>query len=376
MEVDVPPLRHDQFALLARPRVSRLLATLGIVLITIGLYVPVAGRDVVMQSGPLLPASQTWAFENTVAAPLGPFHLGHLALRLQLGLLALFSALILGGLALIPLLWRTLSPNGTVVLRRISAAWLVLVFGLAVASLPAWWQFMSQPPPGPPVTTTTLAASYLLPGAIIFPLGVLVTGTGLLLRFREPLPTSVPALALRTGWWWIATFLLTAGALVWGIGFYLMPVVTTAACPPVIFSVTQFARGACAGLDSDQVLHVAYDAGLGPIPTLVFIVGSNFAFLVAAGCITTLGGWTRQLSVATLAWLSAWPVVALCVAFVALHGVGEVAQQGFQLTAVTGAGWHVAAGMVVTFVGIGLVVLGQIGLWRELVRRKRSAYAP
>jgi hypothetical protein len=34
-----------------------------------------------------------------------------------------------------------------------------------------------------------------------------------------------------------------------------------------------------------------------------------------------------------------------------------------------------APGMVVTFAGIGLVALGQLGLWRELVRRKGTANA-
>ena len=52
-----------------------------------------------------------------------------------------------------------------------------------------------------------------------------------------------------------------------------------------------------------------------------------------------------------------------------------VAQHGFQLTAATGTGWHVGPGMIVTFVGIGLVALGQFGLWRELGRRKGAASA-
>jgi len=168
---------------------------------------------------------------------------------------------------------------------------------------------------------------------------------------------------------------LTVGALVWGIGFYLMPQASTAACPPVTFSVTQFAQGACAGLDSDQVLYDAYNAGLNPVALVLFTLGRHFEVLVAAACITTLGGWTSRLSVTTLAWLFAWPVLALGVALVALQGVGVVAQQGFQLTAATGAGWHMAPGMVVTFVGIGLVALGQLGLWRELVRRKGTVSA-
>jgi hypothetical protein len=134
-------------------------------------------------------------------------------------------------------------------------------------------------------------------------------------------------------------------------------------------------HSACAGLDSDQVLQDAYYAGLNPIALFLFALGRNFELLVAAGCITTLGGWTRRLSVKTLIWLAAWPVLALGVALVALQGVGVVAQRGFHLTAATGAGWHLAPGMVVTLVGIGLVVLGQFGLWRELVRHIGTASA-
>ncbi|MGO8948666.1 MAG: hypothetical protein ACLQUY_13610 [Ktedonobacterales bacterium] len=371
MNVYAEPLRPNRFALqLVRPWVSRLIATLGVVLMTVGLYVPIADRVVLVHSNPVSRYSQTWALTNTVAAPLGPLHLGHLLLLIELGFLAAFSVLTLGGLALIPLLWRSLSPQRAAVLRWTYAVWLVLLTILAVASLPAWRQFMLQPPPGPPLALSTLQASYLLPGALIFPLGMLLSGAALALLLTEPLPAPASAATRRTGWWWIATFALTLGALVWGVGFYLMPETTTAACPPLMFSVTQLAHGACAGLDSDQVLHAAYSAGLGPIALFFFTAGSNFEFVVAAACITTFGGWTRQLSVPALAWLVAWPVLAVGVAIVALQGVGVVDQHGFNLTVATGADWHVAPGMVATFVGIGLVVLGQIGLWGELVRHK------
>jgi hypothetical protein len=292
---------------------------------------------------------------------------------MALGSEVVYSLLTLGGLALIPLLWQPLSPRATTRVRWTYAVWLLLLTILAVAGLPAYWQFMSQSLAGPVSRFITVGAPYLLPGAVVFPLGALVSCAALPLMLREPLPTLGPA--PRTGWQWIAALVLTAGALVWGIGFYLMPETITAACPPVTFSVTHFAYGACAGLDSDQVLAAAYNAGLNPIARLLFTLGRNFELLVAAGGITTLGGWTRRLSVYTLAWLAVWPMLALGVALVALHGVAVVAQQGLQLTFATGHGWHMAPGMVVTFAGIGLVALGQLGLWRELVRRKGTANA-
>jgi hypothetical protein len=239
METQAQPLRQNRFSLLlARPWASRLIATLGIVLMTVGLYVSFAGRDVIFHGEPVSRSSDTWAIGNSVDAPLAFLHVERMWLPLQLGFLAVSSALTLGGVALIPLLWRSLSPKGTAVARWTFAAWLLLLTILAVADLPAWWQFMSQPPPGPSSTTITLGASYILPGAVVFPLGVLVNCAALSLMLREPLPTAALAPARRTSWQVTGALALTVGALVWGIGFYLMPEAITAACPPVIFSVT------------------------------------------------------------------------------------------------------------------------------------------
>ncbi len=376
METQAEPVRQNRLTvLLARPWASRLIATLGIIVMTVGLYVPVVGRDLLVDGGLIRHSrSETWTIGNSIHAPLASLHLERMPLPVYLGFEAVYSVLILGGLALIPLLWRPLSPKGTTLVRWTYVAWLVLLTILAVVGLPAWWQFMSQPPPSE--QPIALQASYLLPGAVVFPLGVLLSCAALLLILREPRPMLAPALAQRTGWQWIATLVLTVGAFVWGIGFYLMPEAITAACPPVIFSLTQFAHGTCAGIDSDQVLvRAGYEIGSSPIALFLYALGRNYELMVAAAGITTLGGWTRQVSVQTLAWLAVWPVLALGVALMALQGASLVAQHGFQLTAATGTGWHVGPGMIVTFVGIGLVALGQVGLWRELGRRKGAASA-
>jgi hypothetical protein len=352
-------------ALSSRPWAARLIATLRIVLMTVGLSVPFAGRDLLVQGDSVSRSSETWTVGNAVGASLAFLRLWDMSLPLPLGFgaVSVYSLLTLGGLALIPLLWRLLSAEGAVRVRWTYAAWLSLLTILAVVGLPAWGQFMSQPPPAPWPETITLGTSYLLPGAMVFPLGVLVNGVALALILREPLPLllSPPAPAPRSGWQLSATLVLTAGALVWVVGFYLMPETTTAACPLVIFSASQFAHGTCAGLDSDQVQAAASYAGLDPIGRFFFAVGTNFVLLVAVGGITALGGWTRQLAVGTLAWLAAWPALALGVALVALQGVGVIAQHGFKLTA-TSSNWHMGPGMVVTFIGIGLVALGQLGL--------------
>ena len=374
METQAHPLRQNRFPLLlGRPWASRLIATLGIVVMTVGLDVPVVGRDWIFDGDFFGSRSITWSVGDWIRTVV--LYGRRVPLSLQLGLDAVYSVLTLGGLALIPLLWRPLSPKGTARLRWTYAIWLLVLTILAVVGLPAWWQDLSQlysgpSLPGPSSQYPTLGSPYILPGVVVFPLGVLISCAALFLMRREPAPVASSAPAPRTGWQLSAALVLTAGVLIWGIGFYLMPQAITGPCPAVTFSVTQFVHGTCAGIDSDQVLVADYAADMNPVALLLYTLGRNFELLVAIGCITALGGWTRRLSVGTLAWLAAWPVLALGVALVALQGVSVVAQRGFQLTIATGTGWHMAAGMVVTFVGIGLVALGQVGLWHELVRRK------
>ncbi|MGZ3681173.1 MAG: hypothetical protein ACXWQR_22365, partial [Ktedonobacterales bacterium] len=150
METYAPPLRQNRFsALLARPWASRLIATLGIVVMTVGLSVPVAGRDVLFDSDPASRYLETWAIGNSVGTLLAFLHVGRIALALHLGFDAVYSVLTYGGLALIPLLWRPLSPTGTARVRWTYAIWLLLLTILAVAGLSVWWQSMSQPLPGP-----------------------------------------------------------------------------------------------------------------------------------------------------------------------------------------------------------------------------------
>jgi hypothetical protein len=374
MEAQAGPLRQYRLStLLAHPWAARLIATVGIVVMTVGLYAPCAGSEILFHADPVtvVRSSGTWMIANVgVVAPV-VFHV--MLLPLVLGQFAVYALITFGGLALLPLLWRPLSPRRNTAVRWIYAIWLALLTLLALARLPDLRQFLSQLPTGTAPQTYTLEAAHILPGVVVFPLGVLISCAALTLMLREQLPLESPAPASRTRWQWASAVVLTVGVLVWGIGFYLMPEAVTATCPTVIFSVTQFAHGACAGLDSDQVRAAAGYAGIGPIASMLNALGNNFALLVATGCITALGGWTRHLSVATLAWLATWPALALGVAFVALQGVDAVAQRNFRLTVASGADWHMASGMVVTFAGIGLVVLGQLGLWRELVRRHSTA---
>lgn len=374
MEDPQGPRQSRRPSLKARWWLTRLIATLGVVVMTLGLYTPAIVTTVRFGFHDPTIETVTWTARNLIglAAPFHPW--ARLPLPMILGLDAALSALMLGGLALLPLLWRPLSPKGAELLRWAYAAWLALMVILAVAGLFALRQ------------TVPLAFSlakqfgafgsyHVLPGVIVFPLGAVVVCAALVLLFREPAPAMLSAPAPRNGWQWAATLTLTAGALVWLVGFYLMPQAITTACPPVTFSVTQFAHGACAGIDSDQALQWAWYAGLNPMALQLYTLGRNFELLVAFGAITALGGWTWLLSVRTLAWLAAWPTLAFGVALVALQGVGDVAEKGLWLTAATGGSWHAAPGMAVTFAGIALVALGQAGLWREWARQRAAAPA-
>jgi hypothetical protein len=370
---------------LTLPWVPRLIATLGILAMVLGLYKPIAGRDVVVvpiasggeiaHDGPATHIAETWAISKTMLyAALTVFHGRRVPLRVELGTIAVISALALGGLGLIPLLWRPLSPKVTALLRRSFATWLFVLAIFAMVAGTRWWHVMAQPPLKPGFQTI-VASEYLLPAAALFPLGVLLNAGAVALLFNEPLPAYSPTPAHRTGWQLAAALALTVGALMWGIGFYLMPAVVTTGCPSVIFAVTHFELRTCAGLDSDQVQVPAYYAGLNGVALFFHAVGRHFDFLVGAGCITALGGWTRRLTVATLAWLAAWPVLALGVALIALQGAGIIVRHGYWLTA--GPDWRVGPGMYATFAGLGLVALGQCGLWLEMARQhtKKRALA-
>ncbi|HEU5348718.1 MAG TPA: hypothetical protein VFU63_08920, partial [Ktedonobacterales bacterium] len=164
---------------LARPWAIRLTATLGIVLMTVGLFVPAAGREAIVHSDPASRFSQMWTIGNSVGASLAflrPEHTPRTSwLESDAVYSVVYSILTLGGLALIPLLWQPLSRRGNAAMRWVYAVWLALLTILAIAGMPAWWQFMSQPPSEQLPEPITLEASYILPGVIVFPLGVLVS---------------------------------------------------------------------------------------------------------------------------------------------------------------------------------------------------------
>lgn len=348
----------------------RLLATIGVALTLVGFYTPFVGRDTMVHAYNVSRFSQTWTLQGTAFDVMYIIHRGRFSLMLALVMWAVYSALTLGGLALIAQVWRSISATAATRTRWIYGAWLLLMAALAVMGLLVWHYFMSVAANDPMARLDDAGPLYIMPGAILFPLGLLASVVALPLLRWAPLAASP---APRTAWQWAASLTLTAGAILWLVGFYLMPEAVTSACPPVTFSVTQFAHGACAGLDSDQMLQNASFTHLNPIATLLYTLGRHFDLLVAIGGITLLGGWTRQLSALTLAWLAIWPALAFGVAIVALQGVAFLAQNGFKLTYATGGGWHMAAGMIVTFAGIGLVALGQLGLWREMVKQKLAA---
>jgi hypothetical protein len=360
-------------AWLAQPWVARLAATLGIIITTQGLLVPFVGRDLLIKfsGGDVLHSAETWSIDSALLAPLRQVvPLQPLSVTAYLLIDAALSLIGLGGLALIPLLWLARGRTGIVWARRLYGAWLSCLLLLAMVGLVLWRQLVSQEPTrfGSPDIAYALGPLHLLPGVVVFPLGALLASGGLYLISQMDLPL-VESTA-RSRWQWAAATTLTVGMLTWLIGFYLMPEAITAACPPMSFSATQFAHGACAGLDSDQVMAAASNAGLPLIGRLLYNVGAYFELLVALGLITTFYSWIKRLSAPALAWLAIWPALAFGVALVALRGVGAAAQAHFTLSATAGSDWRVASGLIVTFLGIALTVLGELGLWSAWLQQR------
>jgi len=95
MATRVQPRRQHRFALLlpllARPRAVRLIATLGSVLVTVGLYVPDAGRALLFHGDPvhchpMARTCDTWVIADAVRAGFAPLSSAALSLPAQLGI--------------------------------------------------------------------------------------------------------------------------------------------------------------------------------------------------------------------------------------------------------------------------------------------------
>src|SRR5262249_5840569 len=127
--------------------------------------------------GDLIQSLNVWTIGDAVRAPLASLPVGRMPLPVYLGVEVVSSVLVLGGLALVPVLWEPLSPKGTALVRWTYVAWLVLLTILAVPCLPMWWQVMSQPSPSG--QAIPMEVSYLLPGVVVFPFGVLLSGAAL-----------------------------------------------------------------------------------------------------------------------------------------------------------------------------------------------------
>jgi hypothetical protein len=198
METLSPRGHAEQVQRRARwPWLSRLLATIGITLVTAGLYAPIAGNEIVASGGPVTRTAAIWSIHDSVGALFALLHLPR-AILLQLGIFALYSVVTLGGLALLLLLWRPLSPAATARLRWICGLWLVLLTTLAVVGEVARWQSVSQRASAPASSLFSVGPPYLLPGVIVFPLGVVLCCAALFWRW-EPLPTTPPP-TTRTPW--------------------------------------------------------------------------------------------------------------------------------------------------------------------------------
>ena len=81
METRAQPLHPRPLSTLrARPWISRLIATLGVALMTNGLYAPVAGSDVLVPGDVISRYSETWIIRNSIDASLAFLHLESMSL--------------------------------------------------------------------------------------------------------------------------------------------------------------------------------------------------------------------------------------------------------------------------------------------------------
>jgi hypothetical protein len=162
---------------------------------------------------------------------------------------------------------------------------------------------------------------------------------------------------------------VTAGALVWALGFVALPWATTN-CATVTLSLNHYVNGTCAGLDAGDVLgtslglanHLAVSASPSEIALLAYGLLAGGALLVV------IGSWRRRSAWTLCAWLTAWLVVAGVAALVALRGVGIIVRTVPTLSTASRGAWVPGLGVYVRLLGLLLVAGGFVALWWRALR--------
>lgn len=158
--------------------------------------------------------------------------------------------------------------------------------------------------------------------------------------------------------------LVSAGILLWGLGFMAIPWATVN-CPITPITMNHFVSGRCAALDSGDALSYfatpslsreAWNLAGGIYPLYGVLVGGGLFVLIAL--------WRTSPSRAICAWATLWLLSASAVAYLAYRGVGVILTINPVMSGEARGIWVGASGVTTTLLGLLFAWLGIIPLER------------
>lgn len=272
-----------------------------------------------------------------------------------------WAALSVAGVLLSPLLW--LRPHTRSVRFALTSygAWLLLAaaYTLAMAKVIFF----------PPDISGGNQSQWSPAWGMWIALAALVTGVSslvTLIRYDRSSPRvsgrRTPSRIIRTRAAWIGLGLLTAGILLWGLGFMAIPWAMVN-CPITPITLNHFVSGSCAALDSGDALSYfatrtlprgAWNLASGIYPLYGVLVGGGLLVLIAQ--------WRTSPSRIICAWATLWLAGASAVAYLAYRGVGVILTVNPVMSAEAQGIWVGASGVTMTLLGLLLAWLGIIPL--------------
>jgi hypothetical protein len=349
---------------------ARALATLGAALFAIGAW------------GPWI--LMAFSFDGDASHAFSTQLNGGMGLMLFLGLAgfqlpgALFyplsftwGAVTLAGILLCPVLWQSLRRRALHVTSLTFSLWLLVATTVSTIAANALLRDVLRPLPYQPLVVQWRIGwgFWLAVLGLVLAWGATVMLRGEVRRSADLRYLMTGSEARRSPLQLAGAALVSAGALVWALGFLALPWATVN-CTSLTFSLNHYVHGSCAGLDAADALSAfiyghqridlsSFAASPSELGLIVYGLLAGGAMLVIIGC------WRRALTQTLCAWLSLWLVLAFAIALVALSGARTLRAIAPILASDAIGAWVLGPGIFVCFAGLALVAGGLILLWRH-----------
>ncbi len=279
-------------------------------------------------------------------------------------------ALIAGGALLAPILWMRFSRRGTRLAWWMMLAWLACALAGAVVAIAAEARFLKDL--GKQLAAAGFAEQFgwqldshlVLVGLALTlaALGILVSGAlGRNARTGVRGSAAMAAPHARRSLRRLApAALVSAGLLVWALGFFAVPW-ATAGCAGLHLSLNHFITQSCAGMDAADALGSSPRVGITAIDvststsqslTLLYALAAGYTMLVLAVL------WRRHLSRSALVGIGTCLLAETVLAGLAARGIGSLLAYPPLGSLATHDPWVVGPGVVIAFAGLTGAWLG------------------